>query len=88
MALSSLGVPFHSWRITHAKHHASSGHMTLDQVFVPPTRSNLGLKPLNPAKEDPLGASVSAEVKRELWDALGDSPLGAVVGFFTYLVSN
>ncbi|KAI9144489.1 delta-12 desaturase [Paraphysoderma sedebokerense] len=34
-----LLVPFHSWRITHAKHHKSTGHLSKDQVFVPMTRS-------------------------------------------------
>jgi hypothetical protein len=82
----SLGVPYHSWRITHAKHHASTGHMTQDQVFVPRTRSELGLPPLNPAKEDLFGSRVSAEVKKELWEALGDSPIGAVLTPGSYLV--
>jgi omega-6 fatty acid desaturase (delta-12 desaturase) len=84
--LLSLGVPYHSWRITHGKHHASTGHMTQDQVFVPPTRSDLGLPPFDPAKEDLLGSRVSAEVKKELWDALGDSPIGAALGAASYLV--
>lgn len=83
----SLGVPYHSWRITHAKHHASTGHMTLDQVFVPPTRSDRGLPAFDPAKEDLYGASVTEEVKKQLWEALGDSPIGATIGVATYLVS-
>ncbi|KAJ7459788.1 oleoyl phosphatidylcholine desaturase [Mycena latifolia] len=83
---SGLGVPYHSWRITHAKHHASTGHMTQDQVFVPSTRSEVGLKPFDPKREDLFGASVSEEVKKELWEALGDSPLGATYGFMSYLL--
>jgi omega-6 fatty acid desaturase (delta-12 desaturase) len=83
---SALGVPYHSWRITHAKHHASTGHMTQDQVFVPRTRSERGLPPLNPEKEDVYGSKVAEEVKKELWEAIGDSPIGAVVGSVTYLV--
>ncbi|KAF9468577.1 fatty acid desaturase-domain-containing protein [Collybia nuda] len=83
---SALGVPYHSWRITHAKHHASTGHMTQDQVFVPSTRSELGLPPLNPEGEDRLGSRVSAEIKKELWEALGDSPIGAVLGAASYLL--
>ncbi|KAF7314197.1 Oleoyl phosphatidylcholine desaturase [Mycena kentingensis (nom. inval.)] len=83
---SALGVPYHSWRITHAKHHASTGHMTQDQVFVPSTRSQVGLKPLDPKREDALGANVSEEVKKELWEALGDSPIGATIGFMSYLI--
>ncbi|THV05284.1 delta 12-fatty acid desaturase [Dendrothele bispora CBS 962.96] len=83
---SALGVPYHSWRITHAKHHASTGHLTQDQVFVPHTRSEAGLKPLDPSREDRLGARVSEEVKKEMWDALGDSPIGAMLGAATYLL--
>lgn len=84
----SLGVPYQAWRITHAKHHASTGHMTQDQVFVPPTRSQVGLPLLNVAKEDRLGSRVSEEVKREFKEALGDSPIGAMIGSATYLVSS
>jgi omega-6 fatty acid desaturase (delta-12 desaturase) len=84
---SRLGVPYHAWRITHSKHHASTGHMTQDQVFVPPTRSDLGLPTFDPSKEDLLGARVVNEVKKEMWEALGDSPIGAALGSASYLVS-
>lgn len=81
-----LGVPYHSWRITHAKHHASTAHMTQDQVFVPKTRSELKLPEFDPTKETLDGSSISEQVMNELWDALGDSPVGATLGFFSYLV--
>lgn len=84
----SLGVPYHSWRITHARHHASTAHLTADQVFVPPTRAQLRLPAFNPSKEDLAGSTVSEEVQEELRDALGDSPLGAAIGAFSYLVSD
>ncbi|EIN12843.1 delta-12 fatty acid desaturase [Punctularia strigosozonata HHB-11173 SS5] len=84
---SALGVPYHSWRITHAKHHASTGHMTQDQVWVPKTRSERSLPPLDPSKEDILGASIVDEVKQELYEALGDSPIGATWGAFVYLIA-
>jgi omega-6 fatty acid desaturase (delta-12 desaturase) len=61
--------------------------MTQDQVFVPKTRSQLGLPPFDPTKEDILGSSVAEEVKKELWEAIGDSPIGATIGAATYLVS-
>ncbi|KAJ7490570.1 fatty acid desaturase-domain-containing protein [Mycena latifolia] len=83
---SAVGVPYHSWRITHAKHHASTGHMTQDQVWVPSTRTQRGLKPFDPKREDRLGARASEEVKKELWDALGDSPIGASWGVAMYLL--
>ena len=86
-SICSLGVPYHSWRITHAKHHASTGHMTQDQVFVPKTRSDLNLPPLDPAGEDLVGRCVSDKVKRELWEALGDSPISATLNAMGYLVS-
>jgi omega-6 fatty acid desaturase (delta-12 desaturase) len=60
--------------------------MTQDQVFVPKTRSQVGLPPLDPTKEDILGASIAEEVKKELWEAIGDSPIGATFGAATYLV--
>ncbi|KAI8060554.1 delta-12 fatty acid desaturase [Gongronella butleri] len=44
---SALLVPYHSWKLSHSRHHKSTGHMTNDQVFVPKTRSEVGL----PARE-------------------------------------
>lgn len=41
---SALLVPYHSWRISHARHHAATGHCTRDEVFVPRTASDLGIK--------------------------------------------
>ena len=61
--------------------------MTQDQVFVPSTRSQLGLPPFDPTREDLLGSRVTEEVQKELWEALGDSPIGAVLGPASYLVS-
>ncbi len=37
---SSLLVPFHSWRITHGKHHNHTGSCENDEVFAPSTRSD------------------------------------------------
>ncbi|KAL1744096.1 fatty acid desaturase-domain-containing protein [Schizophyllum fasciatum] len=96
---SGLGVPYQAWRITHAKHHASTCHMTQEQVYVPRTRAELGLPPLGAAvgkdedeldgvelRDERLGARVRAAVSAELWDAIGDSPIGAVfMPFFGYL---
>lgn len=55
---SALLVPYHSWRISHARHHAATGHLTRDEVFVPRTREQKGLLPLQPAD--------NARVEREL----------------------
>ena len=60
--------------------------MTLEQVYVPRTRSQRGLPPLNPEGETLSGASIRQEVLNELYEAVGDSPIGAVLGAGSYLV--
>jgi len=37
---SFLFVPYHSWRITHSKHHKATGHLTRDMVYVPKNRES------------------------------------------------
>ena len=61
--------------------------MTQDQVYVPRTRSQFGLSPLNPDGETLLGSSIKTEVMKELQEAFGDSPIGALFGATSYLVS-
>lgn len=39
---SALLVPYHSWRITHAKHHGNTGSCSDDEVFCPATRTESG----------------------------------------------
>jgi omega-6 fatty acid desaturase (delta-12 desaturase) len=39
---SALLVPYHAWRISHGRHHAATGHLTRDEVFVPRTRKERG----------------------------------------------
>ena len=36
---TALLVPYHSWRISHAKHHRATNDMDRDEVFVPCTRT-------------------------------------------------
>jgi omega-6 fatty acid desaturase / acyl-lipid omega-6 desaturase (Delta-12 desaturase) len=60
--------------------------MTKDQAYVPRTRSELHLPPLNSEGESHLGASISKQVMNELHEAIGDSPIGAVFGSGVYLV--
>ncbi len=60
--------------------------MTQDQVFVPRTRSQRGLSPINPDGESLLGGSIRKEVMKELYEALGDSPIGAGFVSCFYLV--
>jgi omega-6 fatty acid desaturase / acyl-lipid omega-6 desaturase (Delta-12 desaturase) len=60
--------------------------MNQDQVFVPRTRSQCGLPPLNSDGESLMGTSISNEIMKELHEAIGDSPIGAVFGSGSYLV--
>jgi len=70
--------------------------MTQDQVHVPKTRSDLHLPSFDASQGDLIGNRVSEEVRKELWEALGDSPVGAalvcarylLVGWLAYLTTN
>ncbi|PWN53035.1 hypothetical protein IE53DRAFT_384517 [Violaceomyces palustris] len=62
---SALLVPYHSWRISHARHHAATGHLTRDEVFVPRTRAQKGLLPLKPADKSDSSSSDEDEVQGE-----------------------
>lgn len=52
---SALLVPYHSWRITHAKHHGNTGSCANDEVFCPPVRTENGK---SPTAEEDLGEMV------------------------------
>ncbi|KAI9624957.1 hypothetical protein H4Q26_016524 [Puccinia striiformis f. sp. tritici PST-130] len=94
---SALLVPFHSWRITHAQHHAATCHMKRDQAFVPYTRSQLGLPPLaEGCSKKEVDGSHSPSFYERVDDLLEDAPLWALyklivhqsVGFASYLMFN
>ncbi|KAJ8663378.1 hypothetical protein O0I10_000617 [Lichtheimia ornata] len=72
---SLLLVPYHSWRISHSRHHKATGHMSRDQVFLPTTRSKYGLPPRD---QDPEG-----DGPHHLFD---ESPLGTLWGMFVMFV--
>lgn len=92
---SALLVPYHSWRITHGQHHAATGHLTRDQVFVPRTRSQMG-HPVMKDDDEVLGINVSAIRQSEMREALEDAPIyqfGAMIvhqllGWPMYLFMN
>jgi omega-6 fatty acid desaturase (delta-12 desaturase) len=81
---SALLVPYHSWRITHGRHHAATAHMTRDEVHVPKTASQLKIT----APENGFAGNVD--------DLLEDAPLYAfvslvaqqLVGWPMYLLRN
>ncbi|KAI8321711.1 delta-12 fatty acid desaturase [Martensiomyces pterosporus] len=41
---SALLVPYYSWRRTHSQHHKNANNINRDEVFVPRTKSALGLQ--------------------------------------------
>lgn len=81
-------VPYHSWRISHGKHHAATGHMTRDEVFVPRTAKFHGAAP--------TGKKVRVSANIELDELLEDAPLyrlfwivvQQLFGWPAYLFSN
>ncbi|WVQ73190.1 hypothetical protein IAR50_002755 [Cryptococcus sp. DSM 104548] len=78
---SALLVPYHSWRISHARHHAATGHLTRDEVFVPKTRKQRGAPEITEEAEI-LGINVSPERQSQLREALEDSPIVVLYNLF------
>ncbi|KIO29405.1 hypothetical protein M407DRAFT_21470 [Tulasnella calospora MUT 4182] len=83
-------MPFHS------KHHAQTGHLTGDQVFVPKTRSELGLPHLDHERENLEGTRVSVDLQELLSEALEEAPIVSIFwltaqllcGWPLYLIKN
>ncbi|EIW66753.1 hypothetical protein TREMEDRAFT_45585 [Tremella mesenterica DSM 1558] len=92
---SALLVPYHSWRISHGRHHAGTNHLTRDEVHVPKTRKQLKAPEMKEEAEI-LGINVSAMRQAELREALEESPLASLwnvflvqlVGWPMYLTTN
>ncbi|WVQ82984.1 hypothetical protein IAT38_005122 [Cryptococcus sp. DSM 104549] len=76
-------VPYHSWRISHARHHAATGHLTRDEVFVPRTRKELGLPEMTEENEV-LGFNVSKFRQSELREAIDESPIMTLWNLFVH----
>ncbi|KAJ3567932.1 hypothetical protein NP233_g6046 [Leucocoprinus birnbaumii] len=57
-----LWTPYFSWKISHHRHHSNHGSMERDEVYVPKTRSDLGL----PKETD---------TKLDYDEILGDTPI-------------
>jgi len=88
-------VPYHAWRISHGRHHAATGHLTRDEVFVPKTRKMRGLPEVQEEGEV-QGINISARRQLELREAIEESPLATLFnavlqqlfGFPSYLIRN
>lgn len=96
---SLLLVPYHSWRISHGKHHAATGHMSRDQVFVPKTRSQRKGPKLDYEDTDEkiiAGVDMPEEEQLKVSELLEDAPLAVfinllfqqLVGWPMYLIRN
>ncbi|KAL1408267.1 hypothetical protein Q8F55_005073 [Vanrija albida] len=91
---SFLLVPYHAWRISHGRHHASTGSLTRDEVFVPRTRSEIGL-PAPKDENEVVGIHVSEESQSLIAEVLEHVPMVAfwiavyqTLGFPLYLIMN
>lgn len=51
---SALLVPYHSWRITHRRHHSNTGSCENDEVFVPVSRSVYAASWVENVEDSPL----------------------------------
>jgi len=79
-----LWTPYFSWRISHHRHHSNHASMERDEVYVPKTRSDLGLPQEKP------GETIDYD------EILGDTPLYTlymlarqqVLAFPAYLLFN
>ncbi|TIC27150.1 delta-12 fatty acid desaturase [Wallemia mellicola] len=96
---SFLLVPYHSWRISHGKHHAATGHMSRDQVFVPKTRSQRKGPKIDYEDADEkvlAGVDVPEHEQLKVSELLEDAPLATFVnvllqqllGWPMYLIRN
>ncbi|CDO51572.1 hypothetical protein DV495_004476 [Geotrichum candidum] len=74
---SALLVPYHSWRISHGKHHKATGNLQRDMVFVPKTKEEFfSVRNITEAAEDtPI---------LTLWNVL----LQQLFGWIMYLFTN
>ncbi|CAH1760051.1 12234_t:CDS:2 [Entrophospora sp. SA101] len=74
---SALLVPYHSWRISHSKHHKHTGHITKDQVFVPKTRSRRGIPQSYVAKDamDDIDDKNNSSLQKGNHSVFEDTPI-------------
>lgn len=96
---SFLLVPYHSWRISHGKHHAATGHMNRDQVFVPKTRSQRKGPKIDYEDADEkvvAGVDMPEHEQLKVSELLEDAPLATffnvllqqLLGWPMYLIRN
>ncbi|KAI1311537.1 linoleoyl-CoA desaturase activity protein [Mortierella claussenii] len=88
---SALLVPYQAWQLSHSKHHKGTGSMNKDVVFVPATRSYLGLPPQE--KKDHVESSEHHHYEESI---LADAPIYSLLeiiaillfGWPLYLITN
>lgn len=51
---SPLLTPYHSWKISHRKHHSNTGSCENDEVFVPFTEAQIKSNPFHIVSDSPM----------------------------------
>ncbi|KAJ3167036.1 Delta(12)-fatty-acid desaturase, partial [Irineochytrium annulatum] len=80
---TALLVPYYSWKISHSKHHKGNASMTKDQVFVPKTRSEMGL----PARDHPKGNAYPLLKEAPAFEVLEIVRM-LLIGWPAYIIAN
>lgn len=87
---SALLVPYHSWRISHAKHHRATGDADRDEVFVPKRASQM--IPPNTATSDedttPSGWTLYPFQEPPAWMLSLEAVIMFLLGWPAYLFFN
>nr|XP_043619257.1 delta(12)-fatty-acid desaturase FAD2-like [Erigeron canadensis] len=68
-----LLTPYYSWKISHRRHHANTGSLERDELYVPKTKSKLGASAFY--LDNPVGRTLTLFVK-------------LTIGFYMYLTVN
>jgi omega-6 fatty acid desaturase / acyl-lipid omega-6 desaturase (Delta-12 desaturase) len=84
---SFLLVPYHSWRLTHAKHHKATGNLDKDTAFVPHTRESW-VKMRGGADADAASVEWSEYAEDAPLVALWDCLVHQLLGWPGYLLLN
>ncbi|KAG9006085.1 hypothetical protein FRB94_000990 [Tulasnella sp. JGI-2019a] len=83
---SFIGVPYFSWKITHKHHHGNTSNLQTDYPYVPYTRSEWSLPPINEEKENVEGTYVAEDLQEDFSEHLEYSPVFSAIWFAAQLI--
>lgn len=84
---SALLVPYHSWRISHSKHHKGTGNLTRDMVFVPKTKEEF-LESRKVSEQDQHDHSFTDNFEDAPIVTLYHVVMQQMFGWLMYLITN